>query len=364
MATAPTPADRAVRAVVRILGALPEPLQRVIAGPPDEVDGNRLFTEVQMALRLLNSMPGSSFEDLPLPRSRAQLDSEAWIFGDRPSITAVEEIRIPTRSGSLPARRYRQHPDRSPDATVVYFHGGGWVVGGLDSADSVCRTIARAGDLTVISVDYRLAPEHPFPAAVEDAEDAYRWVRDNTDGPVVVAGDSAGGNLAAVVSASIPGRDGPDFQLLFYPVTDLSRRSRSYNLFADGYFLTEKQMDWYRGHYLPDPDLATDPRVSPLLTDDTALAGVAPAHVVVAGFDVLRDEGIAYAEKLRAVGVPTTLQVVTGHIHGFANATGIGTTGGDALRDALAALRAGLAVIRSRPSGDGPRVDPPPGRPG
>lgn len=345
MAVAPSIADRTARTVIRVLGALPQPLQRLITGSPDEVDGNRLFTEVQMALRLLNSMPGSSFEDLPLPESRAQLDREAWIFGDRRAVAVVEDIRIPTRSGSVAARRYLQHPDRPTTGTVVYFHGGGWVVGSLDSTDPVCRTIAEAGDLAVVSVDYRLAPEHPFPAAVEDAEDAYRWVRSHTDGLVAVAGDSAGGNLAAVVASSVPGPGGPDFQLLLYPVTDLSRRSRSYDLFADGYFLTAKQMDWYRGHYLTDPDLAAVPRVSPLLIGDDALAGVAPAHVVVAGFDVLRDEGVAYAEKLRCAGVPTTLQVVTGHIHGFANATGIGTTGVEAVRDALAALRAGLAVV-------------------
>lgn len=357
MAFEPSVADRLARGVIRTLGALPEPLQRLIAGRPRRIDGNTLFTEVQMALRLLGAIPGSDFERLPIDQARDQLDSEAWVFGDRPAVRCVEEIRIPTRSGSIRARRYDEHPDTPNSATVVYFHGGGWVLGGLDSTDSVCRAIAVRTDIVVVSVEYRLAPEHPFPAAVEDAEDAYRWVRSQCgpDELVAVAGDSAGANLAAVVSNLIPGPAGPDFQLLFFPVTDLSRRSRSYELFPEGYFLTAAQMQWYKRHYLEDPDQAEDPRVSPLLAPDEDLVGVAPAHVAVSGFDVLRDEGLAYAEKLRRAGVPTTSQLVTGHIHGFTNATGVGATGAAALTESVASLQAGIAAVRARREAD--RID-------
>lgn len=339
--------ERAVRTAVRALGALPEPLQRLIAGKPVDIDGQRLYTEVQMALRLLNALPGSSFEDLPLDQARAQIDAEARIFGGRDRVGSIEAIRIPTRAGHVDARVYVGDPRVPLEGAVVYFHGGGWVLGGLDSTDAACRFIAAHTDLAVISVDYRLAPEHPFPAGLEDAVDAYRWVRAHARfgaGPVAVAGDSAGGNLSATVCAATLAEGAPDYQLLFFPVTDLSTEHRSYELFADGFFLTAKQMRWYKAHYLTDPAQATDPLVSPLLGDVT---GHPPAHVAVSGFDVLRDEGLAYAEKLRAAGVPVTVQKVTGHIHAFVNSTAVGTTSAAAFTEAVAALRAGMAAARA-----------------
>jgi acetyl esterase len=342
-----SPSQRAMRAVIRGLGMLPEPAQRMIAGKPVDVDGQRLLTEVQMALRLLNAIPGSSFEDLPLPQARAQIDAEAMIFGDSEPVEVIEDVDIPTRSGSVPGRVYIGSASAEPGGAVAYFHGGGWVVGGLTSTDSVCRFLAAHTDLVVVSVDYRLAPEHPFPAAVEDAVDAYRWLRSHPQWgtTVAVAGDSAGGNLSAVVCAqTLDDEQGPpDFQLLFFPVTDASTKHRSYDLFSEGYFLTEKQMDWYFGHYLSGPADRLDPRVSPLLGD---LRGHPPAHVAVSGFDVLRDEGIAYAHKLRDAGVPTTLQVVEGHIHAFVNATGVGKWSKRALTEAVHALSEGMQQAR------------------
>ncbi|WP_395243249.1 alpha/beta hydrolase [Agromyces sp. MMS24-K17] len=338
-----------MRGAIRTLGRLPEPVQRLIAGRPVEIDGNRLHTEVQMALRLLHALPGASFEDLPLPAARAQIDAEARIFGAATPVGAVEDLIIPTRAGSVAARVYVGDPSTPVDGAVVYFHGGGWVVGSIESCDSVCRFIAANANLAVVSVGYRLAPEHPFPAGLHDAIDAYRWVRAQRrwGDAVAVAGDSAGGNLAAALTAATldDAAGSPDFQLLFFPVTDLSTKHRSYELFARGYFLTEKQMDWYRGHYLATPSDAFDPLVSPLLGDP---AGHPPAHVAVSGFDVLRDEGIAYAEKLRAAGVPTTLQVVDGHIHAFVNATGVGRTAIAALRESVAALVDGMADASRR----------------
>lgn len=335
-----TLSESAMRAAIRTLGALPEPIQRVIAGKPTVIDGNQLFTEVQMALRVLNALPGNAFEDLPLPEAREQIDAEARIFGSKIDVDAVHDIVVPTRNGSVPARVYRHRTSDAILGAVTYFHGGGWVVGSLDSTDAVCRFIAHHLRVVVISVDYRLAPEHPYPAAVEDAIDAYRWVREQPEwGEVVaVAGDSAGGNLAAVVANLTRDDNPPDAQLLFFPVTDLSTEHPSYAKFAEGYFLTRKQMHWYRDHYVPNPDQRTDAAVSPLFEDLGDGSGIAPAHVAVAGFDVLRDEGIAYAKALQTVGVPTTLQVVPGHIHAFTNATGVGKTGKAALGEAVKSL--------------------------
>ncbi|PRI12632.1 alpha/beta hydrolase [Leucobacter massiliensis] len=343
----PPRAERATRAVVRVLGRLPEAVQRLIAGRPVVIDGQRLFTEVQMVLRLLNAVPDSDFSRLPLGRARARIDAEARLFGGDWPLGFVEDITLPTRGGTVPARVYRSDPTRPSRGTVVYFHGGGWVVGSIDSADSACRFIAARSDVTVISVGYRLAPEHPFPAGVEDAVDAYRWVRSHPEWGtwVAVAGDSAGGNLsAAVCAATLSDEAGPpDFQLLFFPVTDLSAKHRSYRLFSEGFFLTERQMDWYRGHYLRDEADARDPLASPLLGE---LTGHPPAHVAVSGFDVLRDEGLAYAGKLAAAGVPVTTQLVEGHIHAFVNASGVGRESSRAFAASVRALADALPPPR------------------
>jgi acetyl esterase len=206
----------------------------------------------------------------------------------------------------------------------VFFHGGGWVVGGLDSHDATCRQLALGSGCTVVSVDYRLAPEHPFPAAVADATAAFRFVRDNPlpdDVPLAVAvmGDSAGGNLAAVVSARM--RDGgepmPVAQGLIYPSTDLRLQTRSAELFSRGFLLTRADMDWYRRQYAPDPGTWTDPAASPLLAPSHA--GLPPTWVWTAGFDPLRDEGAAYAEALRQAGVTAHHRCFTDQVHGFAS---------------------------------------------
>lgn len=335
-----TLSESAMRAAIRALGALPEPIQRVIAGKPSIIDGNRLFTEVQMALRVVNALGSKAFQDVPLGEARRQIDAEARIFGSIIDVDTVHDVVVPTRNGSVPARVYRHRHSDALLGAVTYFHGGGWVVGSLDSTDAVCRFIAHHLRVVVISVDYRLAPEHPYPAAVDDALDAYRWVREQPQwGEVVaVAGDSSGANLAAVVANLTRDDNPPDAQLLFYPVTDISSEHPSYATFAEGYFLTRRQMHWYRDHYVPNPDQRADPAVSPLLEDFGDGSGIAPAHVAVAGFDVLRDEGVAYAEALQAAGVPTTLQVVSGHIHSFTNATGVGKTGKAALGEAVKSL--------------------------
>ncbi|WZH37803.1 MAG: alpha/beta hydrolase [Microbacterium enclense] len=329
--------DRLLRVGARALGSLPPAVLRAAAGAPVTIDGNALHPAVQTSLKVMNSSPGARFEELPLPDARAHIEREAWTFASGTRLAQREDISIPTRDGAVRGRVYRARLDRPARGTVVYFHGGGWVLGSIDSGDAVCRTLAVTTGMTVVSVDYRLAPEFPFPRGMNDAVDAFRWTRDNaarwggTPGTVGVGGESAGGNLAAIISNVARDDDAgaPAFQILFCPVTDLSRKRRSYALFRDGFFLTETQMDWYAAHYLSGGGSADDPLVSPILTDD--LAGVAPAYVAVSGFDVLRDEGVDYAARLEAAGVPTTLVTHTGQIHGFFNACG-------ALRDAREAV--------------------------
>lgn len=335
------------RGVVVGLGRSPRRVQRLIAGAPPVTQGESLHPEVGAALRLLGLLPGSSFEELPVPQARAQIDQEAALFGGPPlALARVHDLRIPTPDGDLPARRYLAD-ERDADRLLLYFHGGGWVVGGLDSADSACRFLAAQAGVSVLSVGYRLAPEHPFPAAPDDALAAFwfavsqaaAWGHDPS--LIGVGGDSAGGNLAAVLCQDLRVADEarPAFQMLFFPVTDLSTRRASYDEFADGFFLTERQMEWYRRHYLGDHS-ADDPRVSPLLAPD--LSGLPPAYVAVSGFDVLRDEGEAYAARLAEAGVPVALRRHAGLVHAFVNATGVGRTGREAMLEASGALRLGL----------------------
>ncbi len=340
---------RVERAVVGALGVAPAGVQRLIGGRAPLSDGVAIEPEVGAALRLLNALPGPTFEQRPLTQARAVIDQEAAVFGGSPiPMHEVRDLTIPGPGGDLPARLYRAQ-ERDADRLVVYFHGGGWVVGSLASADTACRFLAAHSGVSVLSVDYRLAPEHPFPAAPEDALAAFRFAVAQADSwghdprLIAVAGDSAGGNLAAVLCGDLRTRDEvrPAFQLLFFPVTDLSTKHPSHELFADGFFLTEAQMDWYREHYLGEHP-ATDPRVSPLLAPD--LAGLPPAYVAVSGFDVLRDEGEAYARAMAAAGVRVALRRHDRLIHAFVNSTGVGRSSREAFLEACGALRMGIGA--------------------
>ena len=341
--------ERVERAVVTALGKAPTGVQRAIGGRAPTADGVPIEPEVGAALRLLSLVPGSSFEDLPLDQARSQVDAEAAVFGGAPiPMHEVRDVRIPTPDGGIDARLYRADA-RDADRLLIYFHGGGWVVGSLRSADTACRFLARHAGVSVLSVNYRLAPENPFPAAPDDALAAFRFAVDQAElwghDPhlISVGGDSAGGNLTAVLCQDLRTADEvrPAFQLLFFPVTDLSTKHPSYREFADGFFLTEKQMDWYRGHYLGTQP-ATDPRVSPLLAED--LTGLPPAYVAVSGFDVLRDEGEAYARRMAAAGVRVGLRRHDRLIHAFVNSTGVGHSSREAFLEACGALRAGIGA--------------------
>ncbi|MDO5626800.1 MAG: alpha/beta hydrolase [Mobilicoccus sp.] len=319
---------RLERSLVGLVGRLPAWAVRRLAGEQVVIDGHRLHPLVQLALRGLNA-DSNTFDYKPVTEGRASLAHEAEVFGAAPEVSIVEDVSLPLQGRTLPARMYRMRPGAAA-GMVVYFHGGGWVLGGPEVCDSVCRVIARRTGLVVVAVDYRLAPEHPFPAGVEDAIDSFRWLRDHLadfgipDGAIVVAGESAGGNLTCVVANATrhDPEGGPAMQVPIFPVTDNSRDHPSMDTLADGYFLTRRQMHWYRDHYFTDDADRLDPRASPLLEPD--LAGVAPACVVVAGFDPLRDEGLAYAERLREAGVPTEVMFFEGYIHAFVNATRLG----------------------------------------
>ena len=317
------------------------------------MDGLELHHESQLVIALSALAGGPPIESLPPARARQETVRRAVsIRGSQPSVPRIEELEIPGPGGPIPARLYA--PDTQPGGSglLVYYHGGGWVIGNLETCDSVCRFLVCESGAAVLAVDYRLAPEHPFPAAVEDAVAALTYACERAGylgadpARIAVGGDSAGGNLATVAAQAARQGEAPEpaFQLLIYPVCDLSEKRPSYHLFSDGYLLTEAEMDWFRDHYLPDPAAERDPRVSPLLAED--LSGLAPAYIATAGFDPLRDEGEEYAQKLSAAGVPVALRRHEGLLHSYANMTAVGRAGREAMLEAAAALRMGLAPRR------------------
>jgi acetyl esterase len=277
----------------------------------------------------------------------ASAASRPLLQPDPPAVALAEDLACPGPAGPIRLRRYRGL-GTDPAAALpclLFLHGGGWVIGDLDSHDQLCRALANHLGAAVIAVDYRLAPEHVFPAAVEDAAAALGFVAANAarlgvDGTrIAVGGDSAGGNLAAVLA--LMGRDGalppPGFQLLFYPVTDLMATAPAYERFTEGYPLTAATMRWFIGHYAPHPAQRTDWRASPLRA--ASLAGVAPAFVMTCGHDPLVDEGTAYAQRLDREGVPVTHLHVADQMHAYLTMGRLIPAAETTLRQAAAALR-------------------------
>lgn len=238
-------------------------------------------------------------------------------------VASVEDRAITANGAQIPVRIYRPESGPAVKPALVWFHGGGWVIGSLDGSDFGCRIMANASGCTVISVDYRLAPEYKFPTAVDDCLAVTKWVAENgpelgVDGArIAVGGDSAGGNLAAVVSQLARDGGGPAiaFQALVYPVTNYDFSTASYRDNAEGYLLERDSMEWFWGHYLRSEADGASTKASPLR--HTNLAGLPPAIVLTAEFDPLRDEGEAYAERMRAAGVPVEARRYDGQIHGF-----------------------------------------------
>lgn len=322
----------------------------MILGRPVVIDGQELHVQSQLGLKLLELSGSAPLETLSPDEARAQVRADAQAFeGAKCEVARVREVQVSGACGALNARLYEPVGAPAQGSLLVYYHGGGFVVCDLETHDNTCRFLAQGAGVRVLSIDYRLAPEHRFPAAIEDAVAAFRFAVDHAPelgaeaSRVGVAGDSAGGNLAAGV-ACLTANDGgpaPVFQLLIYPWLDLSRKRPSYQYFRDGFYLTEAELDWYRAHYIRDERDAIDPRCSPLLT--ARLDSVAPAYIATAGFDPLRDEGEEYAERLREAGVRVALRRHEGLIHAFANAIGFGRVGREALLEAAGALRVGLS---------------------
>jgi acetyl esterase len=243
-----------------------------------------------------------------------------------PELASVKDLAIPSPAGSIPARIYTPTELRKASGlapALVFFHGGGWVIGDLDSHDVVCRKLADEGELMVVSVDYRLAPEHKFPAAVDDAIAATKWIAGNARqlgidaARLMVGGDSAGGNLAAVVAIAARDGDGPDIagQLLIYPAIDFALTHPSHSEPETSILLTHSVIKWFRDHYLNGAADVGDWRASPARA--TTLAGLPPAYVLTAGADPLRDEGDEYARQLKQAGVAVTYRHFPGQFHGF-----------------------------------------------
>ncbi len=302
-----------------------------------------LDPQAQQVLDMINSAP---------PLDLAGDPAEARAFFDQMNVPTaatpvarVEDRTIPGPGGDLPVRIYTPE-DSGRHPALVYFHGGGFVIGSLDTHDGTCRDLARGAECVVVSIDYRLAPENPFPAAPEDCYAATAWVAEHAEeigadpARVAVGGDSAGGNLAAVVALMARDRQGPSLvhQLLIYPVTDHAFGTDSYTENAEGYMLTLPMMEWFWNHYLADPDQGNDPLASPLRAG--SLLGLPPATVITAEFDPLRDEGEAYATRLGEAGVKTGLTRYDGVFHGFFGMGALIDTGAQAMDDACAALRA------------------------
>jgi acetyl esterase len=325
-------------------------VQRRIFGPPPQLDGQMLASDIHALVRIAALARGDGLsEGLEVGEARAERRREAEVVGEWPPLpmARVEPLEIPGPGGAIAARLYLPL-EPPPKALLVYCHGGGWVIGDLETHDRPCRFLAAHSGVQVLAIDYRLAPEHPFPAAAEDAFAAYAWASANADrfgvepGRIGVGGDSAGGNLAAAASllAREEGAPPPALQMLIYPVTDCSQELASRGIFSEGFILTRRDMDWYEDRYLPPGVDRSDPRVSVLQADD--LAGLPPAYVATAGFDPLRDEAEAYALRMRDAGVRVTLRRHPGLIHTYANLTAICPSARQAMLEAAAALRAGL----------------------
>ena len=333
----------AKRATLRAAMALPERVQRVLAGRRLTVDGQTLATDTQLMLRLQRVAREPAFESLPIREGRVALVRQTAIAGGAQSIGAVRDLPV----GALSARLYvpTDAPPHGP--LLVFFHGGGWVSGDLDSHDPACRFLAERSGVRVLSVDYRLAPEHPFPAAYDDALTAYRWVVEHAESlgadprRLAVGGDSAGGTLAAT-TAIVAAREGLPLarQLLIYPGTDMRGGTDSRRLFGEGLFLTQGFMDFVKESYTPDPATWATPEASPLLAE--VPPGLAPAYVVTAGFDPLRDEGEAYARRLADAGVEVELRRFPDQIHGFINVVGVHGTARAAAAEVAARFGASL----------------------
>ena len=324
----------------------------ILAGPPVTVDGRTLDTRTQWFLQLLARSGQKPLRELGVAEARREFDIFQSLLGGGPA--PVGEIVDRTISGPAGRMRVRIYRPAGTVArllpTILYFHGGGWVIGSLEGYDLPCRFFCARTGCAVVAVDYRLAPEHRFPAAIDDAVASFRWLAESGDeigidpARIVVAGDSAGGALAAVVSQLVRGEaHTPCLQWLIYPATDMSAETGSHSSCGQGFLLTQDDMRWFGDQYLNDLGEVADPRVSPLKAPD--LNGLPPALVFTAGFDPLRDDGQAYADRLAASGVKTIHREFDSLIHGFVGMRGALQAAARAMDDMVAGLRHELAGL-------------------
>jgi acetyl esterase len=343
----------ATKVGVKVLPWVPSRVVRLLAGGRSiTIDGNTLDPTLQLMVSAQRALgvDGLAVAD-DVVAARALMREGLRGFAGPQVHVGVSDVSIPGPAGQIPARHYRS-ATTEPAPLLVFYHGGGWAIGDLDTHDALCRRTCRDADVQVLSIDYRLAPEHPAPAGVEDAFAAFRWAHEHAEelgairGKVAVGGDSAGGNLAAVVSqlARDDGGPSPVLQWLMYPRTDFTAQTRSLSLFAEGFLLTKRDIDWFESHYLRGSGVEpTDPRISPLLAD--SLAGLPPALIATAGFDPLRDEGDRYAAALSAAGTPVDLRSMGSLTHGFATLFPLGGGSAIATTELISALRAHLSRV-------------------
>ena len=342
----PSPTNQ--RVVVRSLLSLPTSMLRLMAGGGVVYQGGRtLDPRLQyLAAQGRGAPPMSALS--PDEARRGSAATLALVAGPLEPGIRIETLRIEGPGGSIPARVYRPEV-QDPDAPLMaYAHFGGGVIGGLETCHAFCSILAAATHGPVLSVDYRLAPEHRFPAGLEDVLAAYRWGRDNAErfaAPVAqaaIGGDSWGGNLAAVVCQELKraGEPQPVLQLLIYPGTDVACESASMTTYADAFPLTRATLDWFAAQYMGPGDSPADPRLSPLRAGD--LSGLAPAIVVTAGFDPLLDQGEAYARRLKEAGVPVVYRCYDSLAHAFTAFTGAVPCADVACREVAGLVREGL----------------------
>ena len=335
------------RMMVRKLLSLPIPMLRLMAGGGVVYQGGRtLDPRLQyLAAQARGAPPMTTLT--PVEARAASAMGLAVTGGDPEPGVRAEALSIPGPGGDIPARVYRPHNQDAQAPLMVFAHFGGGVIGDLETCDAFCSILARTARGPVISVDYRLAPEHRFPAGLEDVLAAYRWGRDNAErfgappARAAIGGDSMGGNFAAVVCQDLKkaGEPQPVLQLLIYPWVDVVCESASMTTYGDAFPLTRATLEWFAGHYMGPGDSPADPRLSPLRAPD--LSGLAPAVVVTAGFDPLLDQGEAYARRLKEAGVPAIYRCYDGLAHAFTAFTGAVPCADVACREVAGLVREG-----------------------
>jgi acetyl esterase/lipase len=342
------PSPGTQRTIVRTLLSLPIPMLRLMAGGGVVYQGGRtLDPRLQyLAAQARGTPPLTAFS--PQDARAGSALSLVVMTGDLEPGVRVEPVDIPGPGGTIPARLYRPEAQDSQAPLMIFGHFGGGVIGDLETCHVFCSILAKTARGPVLSVDYRLAPEHRFPAGLEDMLAAYRWGRDNAErfgaplAQAAIGGDSMGGNFAAVVCQELKkaGEPQPTLQLLIYPWVDVACESASMTTYGDAFPLTRATLDWFAGHYMGPGDSPADPRLSPLRAAD--LSGLAPAVVVTAGFDPLLDQGQAYARRLKEAGVPVIYRCYDSLAHAFTAFTGAVPCADVACREIAGLVREGF----------------------